>query len=71
MNFEELINDIERLLIGKELQSINPNTPPLFLLKIDRDIGKYYVSVSLNAKPTARSISEFELMTYCVKGFVM
>ncbi|VEA26260.1 Uncharacterised protein [Salmonella enterica subsp. enterica] len=33
MNFEELINDIERLLIGKELQSINPNTPPLFLLK--------------------------------------
>lgn len=27
MNFEELINDIERLLIGKELQSINPNTP--------------------------------------------
>ncbi|HBE3006627.1 TPA: DUF262 domain-containing protein [Escherichia coli] len=60
MNFEELINDIERLLIGKELQSINPNTPPLFLLKIDRDIGKYYVSVSLNAKPTARSISEFE-----------
>lgn len=60
MNFEELINDIERLLVGKELQSINPNTPPLFLLKIDRDIGKYYVSASLNAKPTARSISEFE-----------
>lgn len=58
MKFEEILSDIEALLIGKALQSINPSTAPIYLIKIDRLTDKYFVSTSPNDKGSPRSINE-------------
>ncbi|WP_173497402.1 DUF262 domain-containing protein [Shewanella sp. ISTPL2] len=59
MQFSDVLSDIEKL-IGKELQSINPKTAPIVLTRIDKDIGKYFVSGSINSQGSSRSIREFE-----------
>ncbi|WP_336239117.1 DUF262 domain-containing protein [Enterobacter chuandaensis] len=57
MKLEDVLNDIETLLIGKELQPINPSTGQLFVTKVDRSAGKYYVSSTVDGKVTSRSIA--------------
>jgi hypothetical protein len=57
-NFEQVLNDIENLLFGKQLQPINPATPPLCIISIDRENGKY--KVSSNSEYKTRSLSELE-----------
>lgn len=57
MKLDDVLNDIETLLIGKELQPINPSTGQLFVTKVDRSAGKYYVSTTVNGKATSRSIA--------------
>ncbi|MBM7014235.1 DUF262 domain-containing protein [Enterobacter cloacae] len=56
MKLDDVLNDIETLLIGKELQSINPSTGQLYVTKIDRTNGKYYVSTAKDGKASSRSI---------------
>lgn len=58
MCFDDVLNDIESLLVGKKLNSINPNTPSLFITQIDKNNDKYYVSNDEEKKGTKRSISE-------------
>lgn len=60
MKFEEILNDIESLLVGKALQSINPSTAPIYLVKIDRLSDKYFVSASPADKGVPRSINELK-----------
>ncbi|CDG99791.1 DUF262 domain-containing protein [Xenorhabdus bovienii] len=60
MNLNKIINDIEQLLIGKQLQSINPKTSPIYVIRIDRDAEKYFVASSPNAMGISRSLSELE-----------
>ncbi|EGJ1557731.1 DUF262 domain-containing protein, partial [Escherichia coli] len=58
LNFEQVLNDIENLLFGKQLQPINPSTPPLCIISIDRENGKY--KVYSNSESKTRSLSELE-----------
>ncbi|EAB6416582.1 DUF262 domain-containing protein [Klebsiella pneumoniae] len=58
LNFEQVLNDIENLLFGKQLQPINPSTPPLCIISIDRENGKY--KVSSNSESKTRSLLELE-----------
>ncbi|MDM9616865.1 DUF262 domain-containing protein [Kosakonia cowanii] len=60
MTYEDILNDIEMYLVGKELQPITPNTSSLFLIKVDREKGKYYVTQSLGGKIEARSTNEIK-----------
>lgn len=69
LNFEQVLNDIENLLFGKQLQPINPATPPLCILSIDRENGKY--NVSSNSETKTRSLSELEAIfaNLNIRGF--
>ncbi len=58
MHFDDVIDDIEQLLVGKELQSINPKTPPIYISHIDKDAEKYFISSIPNTKGTSRSFNE-------------
>lgn len=58
LNYEQVLNDIENLLFGKELQPINPNTSPLCITSIDRENGKY--RILSNSEYKTRSLSELE-----------
>lgn len=60
MTYEDVLNDIEMYLVGRKLQPITPNTPSLFVTKIDREKGKYYVTQTLGGKVEARSINEIK-----------
>jgi hypothetical protein len=59
MYFKDVLSDIENL-IGKELQSINPKTPSLYISNVDRNLEKYFVASSLGSKGVARSFRELE-----------
>ncbi|EBN3334017.1 hypothetical protein L420_01697 [Enterobacter hormaechei subsp. hoffmannii UCICRE 9] len=69
LNFEQVLNDIENLLFGKQLQPINPSTPPLCILSIERENGKY--KVSSNSETKTRSLSELEAIfaNLNIRGF--
>ncbi|EPJ2543386.1 DUF262 domain-containing protein [Escherichia albertii] len=69
LNFEQVLNDIENLLFGKQLQPINPATPPLCILSIERENGKY--KVSSNSETKTRSLSELEAIfaNLNIRGF--
>lgn len=57
MKLEDVLTDIELLLIGKELQPINPTTDQLYVTKVDRAAGKYYVSTTKDGRASPRSIA--------------
>ncbi|MCG7546405.1 DUF262 domain-containing protein [Pseudoalteromonas sp. Of7M-16] len=59
MHFNDVISDIEKL-IGKQLQSINPNTAPIYLTKVDKKARRYYISSNANKQGNARSFRELE-----------
>lgn len=70
MHFRDVLADIEKL-IGKELHSINPKTPSIFVTALNRGLGKYFVSNSPKSKGSARSFRELEDIwnELTVKGF--
>ncbi|MDO6634853.1 DUF262 domain-containing protein [Pseudoalteromonas carrageenovora] len=70
MFFKDILSDMEKL-IDKELCSINPKTPSIYLTSIDKNLGKYFVSNSPNSKGTARSFRELEDIwsELTIKGF--
>jgi hypothetical protein len=59
MHFKEVLTDIEKL-IGKELQSINPKTPSIYISNVDRNLEKYFVANNSDSKGVARSFRELE-----------
>lgn len=59
MHFNDVLEDIEKL-VDKELQSINPNTAPIYLRKVDRKARKYYISSDLKKLGNARFFWELE-----------
>ncbi|EGQ9714898.1 hypothetical protein CGJ93_22355 [Vibrio parahaemolyticus] len=70
MHFKDVLADIEKL-VGKELHSINPKTPSIYVNALDRSSEKYFVSNSPKSKGTARSFRELEDIwnELTVKGF--
>lgn len=70
MHFKEVLIDMEKL-IGKELQSINPKTPSIYVSNVDRTLEKYFVANSAGTKGTARSFRELEdiWIELTTKGF--
>ncbi|EGR0205490.1 DUF262 domain-containing protein [Vibrio vulnificus] len=70
MHFKDVLVDIEKL-VGKELHSINPKTPSIYVTALDRSLEKYFVSNSPNSKGAARSFRELEDIwnELTVKGF--
>jgi hypothetical protein len=70
MHFKEVLSDIEKL-IGKELQSINPKTPSIYISNVDRNLEKYFVANSCGSKGVARSFRELEdiWLELTIKGF--
>jgi len=69
LNYEQVLNDIENLLLGKELQPINPNTTPLCITALDRENGKY--RIFSNSEYKTRSLAELESIYshISLKGF--
>lgn len=59
MDFKDVLSDINGL-IGKQLQSLNPSTAPIFLTKVDSDAKKYFISDVPNQKGNGRSFWELE-----------
>ena len=59
MNFKDLLSDIKQL-VGKKLQSVNPNTSPIYITKVDYDLEKYFIANNLNEPGVARSFWELE-----------
>ncbi|KZN28795.1 hypothetical protein N480_08500 [Pseudoalteromonas luteoviolacea S2607] len=59
MHFNDVLSDIEKL-IGKQLQSINPSTAPIYLTKVDKKARRYYISSDSNKQGNARSFRELE-----------
>lgn len=57
INLDNVLTDIETMLIGLELQPINSSTGVLYVTKIDRDAGKYFVFSPKDRKTTGRTIS--------------
>lgn len=70
MHFKDVLVDIEKL-VGKELHSINPKTPSIYVTALDRSLEKYFVSNSPNSKGAARSFRELEDIwnELTIKGF--
>ncbi|MDV5033291.1 DUF262 domain-containing protein [Vibrio diabolicus] len=70
MHFKDVLADIEKL-VGKELHSINPKTPSIYVNALDRSSEKYFVSNSPKSKGTARSFRELEDIwnELTIKGF--
>lgn len=70
MQFKDVLCDIEKL-VGKELQSINPKTHPIYIAVVDRELEKYFVASSPNSKGSARSFRELEDIwdEFTTKGF--
>ncbi|EKO3589855.1 DUF262 domain-containing protein [Vibrio metschnikovii] len=59
MQFNDLLSDIGKL-VGKQLQSINPSTAPIFLTKIDKKARKYFISNAPDKVGNARFFWELE-----------
>ncbi|EJE8556173.1 DUF262 domain-containing protein [Vibrio vulnificus] len=70
MHFKDVLVDIEKL-VGKELHSINPKTPSIYVTALDGSLEKYFVSNSPNSKGAARSFRELEDIwnELTIKGF--
>ncbi len=70
MHFKDVLSDIEKL-IGQELQSINPNTPSIYIANVDRNLEKYFVANSQSSEGVARSFRELEdiWIELTIKGF--
>ncbi|MFZ8766979.1 DUF262 domain-containing protein [Vibrio harveyi] len=70
MHFKDVLADIEKL-VGKELHSINPKTPSIYVTALDRSLEKYFVSNSPKSRGTGRSFRELEDIwnELTVKGF--
>lgn len=70
MHFKDVLKYIEQL-VGKELHSINPKTSSIYITSLDRNVDKYFVANSPNAKGSARSFRELEDIwnELTVKGF--
>ncbi|EKZ9002382.1 GmrSD restriction endonuclease domain-containing protein [Vibrio fluvialis] len=70
MHFKDVLVDIEKL-VGKELHSINPKTPSIYVTELNRELEKYFVSNSPKSKGVARSFRELEDIwtELTVKGF--
>lgn len=69
LNFQQVLNDIENLLLGYDLQPINPTTHTLCITSIDRENGKY--KITSNSESKTRSLSELEAIynNLNIKGF--
>ncbi|UXA00504.1 DUF262 domain-containing protein [Vibrio splendidus] len=59
MQFKDVLFDLEKL-IGKQLQSVNPKTAPIFLTRFDIESKKYFISSNPNEEGNARYFSELE-----------
>ncbi|ELD1798669.1 DUF262 domain-containing protein [Vibrio fluvialis] len=59
MHFNDVLSDIEKL-VGRQLQSINPKTPPIYITKIDHESKKYFISSNPNKEGNARFFWELE-----------
>ncbi|MFA0661658.1 DUF262 domain-containing protein [Vibrio splendidus] len=59
MQFKDVLSDIEKL-VGKQLQSVNPKTAPIYITKVDRPSKKYFISSIPDDLGTARSFWELE-----------
>ncbi|MCT9288085.1 DUF262 domain-containing protein [Acinetobacter baumannii] len=57
MTFEQLLSDI-RMMIGMELQAINPHTPSITLISLDTDVNRYVVKSNDTGKEFSRNIRE-------------
>ncbi|WP_202742153.1 DUF262 domain-containing protein [Acinetobacter calcoaceticus] len=57
MTFEQLLSDI-RMMIGIELQAINPHTPSITLISLDTDANRYVVKSNDTGKELSRNIRE-------------
>jgi len=70
MRFKDVLSDMEKL-IGKELKSINPKTPSIYVSIVDRNLEKYFVANSPDSKGSARSFRELEDIwdELTIKGF--
>ncbi|HIF9148561.1 TPA: DUF262 domain-containing protein [Photobacterium damselae] len=70
MNFTDVLSDIEKL-VGKQLQSVNPKTPPIYLTAIDYSSSRYYISSNKDEIGNARSFTELETIwsDLIFKGF--
>jgi hypothetical protein len=60
MHFEDVLNDIEKQLIGKQLEPINSKTLPLYVIRIDRDAKKYYIGSDSGDTGKSRLLSELQ-----------
>lgn len=61
MQFKDVLSDIEKL-VGKQLQSVNSRTAPIYLTKIDHDSKKYFISSKQNDEGNARLFWELEVI---------
>ncbi|CAH1605283.1 conserved hypothetical protein [Vibrio jasicida] len=59
MHFKDVLSDIEQL-VGKQLQSLNPKTAPIYLTKIDHEEKKYFVSSNPDEQGSVRFFWELE-----------
>ncbi|MBT0343026.1 hypothetical protein HAS00_21005, partial [Vibrio campbellii] len=59
MQFNDVLSDIESL-IGKQLQSVNPKTAPIYVTKVDRSLKKYFISGDPCSLGEPRSFWELE-----------
>lgn len=57
MTFEQLLSDI-RMMIGIELQAINPHTPSITLISVDINTNRYVVKSNDTGKEFSRNIRE-------------
>ncbi|WEI17848.1 hypothetical protein PY247_16035 [Acinetobacter proteolyticus] len=57
MTFEKLLSDIS-MLIGIELQAINPHTPSITLISLDTNANRYVVKSNDTGKEFSRNIRE-------------
>lgn len=57
MTFEQLLSDIG-MMIGIELQAINPHTPSITLISLDTDANRYIVKSNDTGKELSRNIRE-------------
>lgn len=59
MHFKDVLSDIEQL-VGKQLQSLNPKTAPIYITKIVHEEKKYFVSSNPAEQGNARFFWELE-----------
>ncbi|MDD1792757.1 DUF262 domain-containing protein [Enterovibrio sp. ZSDZ42] len=70
MHFKDVLSDIEQL-VGKQLQSLNSKTGPIYITKIVHEEKKYFVSSNPSEEGNARFFWELEAIwsDLVYKGF--